>query len=311
MVTTFELNGNIILDNGLYRAIIVPGAGGKVKSLYSIQSGREFLYQDERECIPDGGYEGFDHSGWDECFPNIRPCAYPAEPFQGAKLPDHGLSWSQPNAWELIEGGVRLSVEFPDYHLKLTRLFILNDSGLTVQYHLKNEGASPFLYLTDAHILFRWEPGLQVELPVEAENLYVYRSSDAGKAAPGTWIPSLFWDHAASGYNCKVFTPPLHKGEITLYYGKAVEGGSPEMEKEEVVRVVFDPIELPYAGLWVAKEFMDPHGNRIHCFSVQPTNMASATIPPMEWAGNCRAVQPGETRAWDVSITVRRQFDQS
>jgi hypothetical protein len=304
MVKVTCLDGNITLDNGSYRATVVPQAGGKVKSFYSVKSGREFLYQDEREVIPEEGYEAFDHSGWDECFPNIRPCAYPAEPFQGVELPDHGFSWSQPNSWQPVEGGVMLIAEFPGFRLKLTRLYMLNDNGLTVQYRLSNEGSSPFVYLTDAHILFSWEPGLRVELPPEAESLYVYRSSDADIVTPGTWVPPQFWNEAAEGYNCKVFTPQLSKGEIVLHYGQTASLRTKQENMEESVHIIFDPAELPYAGLWVAKEFRDALGNRTHCFSVQPTNLASATLPPLEWAGNCRTVLPGQTKVLDVTLAV-------
>lgn len=300
MVSVVEIDGKICLDNGLYRVTVVPNAGGKVKSFYSIKSGREFFYQDERQSIPDEGYEVFDHSGWDECFPNIRPCSYPAEPFQGADLPDHGFVWSQPNDWEPVKNGVLLKAAFSAYQLTLERQYVLHETGLTVQYRLRNDSSLPFIYLTDAHILFRWEPGLRVELPPEAGSLYIYRSSDAAKVKPGTWVPPQFWDDASEGYNCKMFTPPLSKGEITLYYGKSAETG-----KEDTVSVMFDPMELPYAGLWVSKQYVDPLGNRTHCFSVQPTNLASATLPPLEWAGNCRTVRPGETKTWDVSITVK------
>lgn len=294
-----EQGGTVTLDNGLYRAVLVPKHGGKVKSLVSLRTGREFLYQDSRR--PEAGlhgYEAFDRSGWDECFPNIRPCDYPLPPYAGRKLPDHGWLWSRSCDYEIREGAVRMRADFPDFGLGLTREFrFVDERTVRMDYHLANGGEGEFRYLTDAHMLFCWEEGLKVTLPEQAKTLYVYRSSRPRDIKPGTTVPADFWTTAEPGFNCKVFTPPLQTGDIVLQYPGDAGAG-------EAVRLRFPTDSLPYAGLWIANRSPDERGNVVHCFSVQPTNFASATLPPPEWAGNLRFVAPGASVRWHIELAM-------
>lgn len=284
--------GHIRLSNDRYAAVILPELGGKVKSLKSIQSGREFLYQDPQTHRSAKGYEAFDHSGWDECFPNIRPCADPLQP--EILLPDHGWIWQTQCTWENTGNSVVVTADFDARPVRLQREFSLNPHNeFTNRYRLTNQGETPFVYLTDAHMVFEWPEALTVHLPNEVKHLYVYRSSSDAKVTPGTWETPGFWEDERTDYNTKVFSPRLQTGSIRLNYGG-----------REGLDIRFDPESLPYVGLWISKHCNNARGESVHCFSVQPTNLASATLPPKEWLGGCPVIFPGETKEWSVTLAL-------
>lgn len=292
MINIIENDNEIIVNNEFYQAVILPKQGGKVKSFVSLKTGREFLYQDTRRTHSGTGYNAANHSGWDECFPNIRPCEYPLSSFGHVDLPDHGMIWNNECYMTVNDNKIRLVSEFSNFNLRLVREYSLESNGLIVHYKLINDGLKSFVYLTAAHILFHWEKGMKVIMPEEVESLYVYRSSSPKEIEPGTWRRDHFWENAASGYNCKLFTPKLSgpEGSIVLDY------------ENESIEVLFDSQKLPYAGLWIAKDWKDEYNNTIHCFSIQPTNLASATLPPQEWLGNCEVIDPKSSKEWYVSI---------
>lgn len=293
MMNMIDDGHEIVISNEYYQAIIVPHQGGKVKSLISLKTGREFLYQDTRQNHSGNGYDAADHSGWDECFPNIRSCEYPLPSPDRIDLPDHGFIWNAECEVTIHDQQLRLTCEFPEFNVRLIREYQFeSDNVLTVHYQLMNDGSYPFVYLTAAHILFLWEQGMKVIMPEDVKSLYVYRSSDPQRIEPGTWLPDQFWDNDDSHYNCKLFTPRLSNGSIILEY------------ENESIEVLFDVQKLPYAGVWVSKHWGDMCDNDIHCFSLQPTNLASATLPPQEWLGVCETVEPNSSKAWSVSLRV-------
>lgn len=284
----------IYINNGSYQITVAPKHGGKVKSFKSLITGREFLYEDLRNNRCGDEYDGSDQSGWDECFPNIRPCEYSLPPYEGTMLPDHGYIWSKSCDWKIEGEQLILFTAIPEMNASLYRTYTLNeDNRFTIDYKLINHGIHPFVYLTDAHILFAWCDNLEVVLPVEVQKLYVYRSSHWNKVLPKSWLPIDFWKSNETDYNCKVFSPILKEGKIILEYTS---------QHRESIELLFNSHDLPFIGLWIAKQFTDEHGNLIHCFSVQPTNFASATLPPSEWSGNCMNILPNEEKKWSISL---------
>ena len=78
---------------------VVPELGSRIISLRNRKTGREWLVQPAGVLETNGYASSFgkrDGSGWDEMFPTINACRYPAYPWEGTELPDHGEVWSIP-----------------------------------------------------------------------------------------------------------------------------------------------------------------------------------------------------------------------
>src|SRR5437870_1461875 len=122
--TTFKNWPALALENDFVSMILIPQIGGKVVSIKSVVTGREFLWQDNSRPyrIPrySDGFGNYDASGFDDCFPSIGECPYPEFPWQGIIVPDHGELWCSP--WHAEPGDASIylhtyGVRFP-YHFE-------------------------------------------------------------------------------------------------------------------------------------------------------------------------------------------------
>lgn len=166
-----------ILDGPLVQVAIVPDCGGKIVSLRSHISGREWLWRDPwrqaRRPDVDGNFLAGDLSGWDECFPTIAECAYPAEPTSalwGHRLPDHGELWSRP--WSIVDANETLTLRLESERLPylFERSATMTSRGaLRLDYRLESRTDEWFSCLWSAHPLFAAAQGMRIHLPETAE----------------------------------------------------------------------------------------------------------------------------------------------
>jgi hypothetical protein len=158
------------------RLTVVPDCGGKIVSLRSAVSGREWLWRDParplRQPAPGGEFARHDISGWDECFPTIGPCPYPAAPgaaFAGVTLGDHGELWSRPWRWQIAGAELRMSRAGDALPYVFERsIGPTADGGIRLNYRVENRSASPMRYLWSAHPLLNAEAGMRIRLPPSA-----------------------------------------------------------------------------------------------------------------------------------------------
>ncbi len=134
------------------RVEVIPEAGAKIVSLYDKQAGIEWLVQPEHSNpfrVFDYGteYNPNQCGGWDEMFPTILACPYPAPgPWQGFELPDHGEVWMMP--WQdagTSDDAIRLSVEGRALPYRLSRnLSFSSERTVRLEYLLKNLEMNPW-----------------------------------------------------------------------------------------------------------------------------------------------------------------------
>ncbi|MBM3276275.1 MAG: DUF5107 domain-containing protein, partial [Candidatus Sericytochromatia bacterium] len=176
------------LANDTVRAVVVPAFGGKIASLVHVPSGREWLWQNPVLPHHSPEYDGnfvrdFDSGGWDECFPAIRGDYFPAGPWRGCRIPDHGELWCLPwdvvtsvgdwrnsapagdplrssrpppgpeGAWPADADCLTLRVAGVRFPVVFTRTLKLRPCGLTVSYEVENLAPEPFPFLWCAHPL--------------------------------------------------------------------------------------------------------------------------------------------------------------
>jgi hypothetical protein len=166
----------IAVSTAQLRLTVVPDCGGKIVSLRSARGGREWLWRDParplRRPVPGGEFAGHDLSGWDECFPTIGACPYPAQPgdgFAGVRLSDHGELWSRPWRWQIAGAELRMSragVALP--YVFERSISTTANGGILLSYRVENLSASPMSYLWSAHPLLKAENGMRIRLPPSA-----------------------------------------------------------------------------------------------------------------------------------------------
>ncbi|MCU0494339.1 MAG: hypothetical protein MUD01_22350 [Chloroflexaceae bacterium] len=157
---------------------LIPALGGKISSLRDARNGREWLWRHPRlpyrRVAATASYTAeADTGGWDECFPTVAPCLYPAAPWQGAALPDHGELWAQAATFDVAERDNRLSlttgwqgVALP-YSFTRTLHLAAGSHRLRVDYSVANQSDSPLHFICCVHPLLALEPGMVLELPPE------------------------------------------------------------------------------------------------------------------------------------------------
>lgn len=221
------------------RLIVVPAWGGKIVSLSSTRTGREWLWQNPhlapRAPVYDGDFVGcFDQGGWDECFPAIRGGFHPAWPWEGTRIPDHGELWGLPWQVEVAdEARIRLGVAGVRFPIAFTRELALTSTGFRLEYRAWNPTAFPFPFIWSAHPLLAIEPGM--ELSGIDQTMRVYGGGPFG--APFEVPRALPGPDARVAIKC---------------FGRSPAAGRVEVSAgAERLRMTFSPREITHLGLWL------------------------------------------------------------
>jgi hypothetical protein len=296
-----------VVENDLLRLTVVPELGGKIVSLIRRQSGREYLLQ-PRE--PERGYkkrfygdrfENYDVNGFDECVPTVAECLYPEEPFLARPLPDHGDIWCLPSAIDTARGQISSTTLLRSLPLRFTKTIRLLGNTVRLDYEATNLGPSTVKFLWSAHPLLKVDPGAEIVLPKEVEEVDVGWSKDErlGKAGDRcTWPQTadcsgqtVELNRVASpsaGTAEKLFTPRLSEGLCGIL-----------LEANESIAFRFDPRLVPYVGIWqchggwpataASKQFtvaLEPCNGRPDSLEEAITRNECATLPgygTMQW----------------------------
>jgi hypothetical protein len=137
---------------GRWALEVRPERGGRIVSLRL--DGEELLDQGIGIDQPTAnGFVDGGAFGWDEMVPNLEPTD---------TLPDHGEAWRLP--WEVLGGHVmRCRGQIVPWELE--REIELADSVL-VRYRYTNLGDEPHGAYWCAHPLFRYDPAMDVSVPI-------------------------------------------------------------------------------------------------------------------------------------------------
>jgi galactose mutarotase-like enzyme len=158
---------------------IVPELGGKIASLRDRRTGREWLWRHPRmayaRVAPDESYTArADTGGWDECLPTVAACSYPAAPWAGTALPDHGELWSQAAQVDRSEQDALATIRCRwqgaalPYAVERVITLAADQPSLRFDYRMTNTGTAPLRFIWCAHPLLAIAPGMRLELPPAA-----------------------------------------------------------------------------------------------------------------------------------------------
>jgi hypothetical protein len=230
----------VTLANDAVRAVVVPALGGKIASLVHVPSGREWLWQNpvlpHRSPEYDGDFvRDFDTGGWDECFPAIRGDFFPAGPWRGTLIPDHGELWCLP--WEVVsarDDALTLRVSGVRFPVVFTRTLRLRPTGLGISYEVENLASEPFPFLWCAHPLVAVRPGMELHIP---SAIGAWRIYSGGPFLLDFDPPHVLPEPGA--YAIKCFAPVYGGGDVALVDG------------DRQLRVGFSGKEMTHLGLWL------------------------------------------------------------
>ena len=160
------------LENEFLRTIVVPELGAKLVSLIDKRSQKEWLADPGDRPVKKVAYGAVftdqDLSGWDEMFPTIVACEYPAPGREhGVFLPDHGEVWALPWTLEPAPAEVlKLSVEGVALSYRLVRTLTLRaPDTLEMHYELQNLGDERMPYIWAAHPQFVCGESAEIRFP--------------------------------------------------------------------------------------------------------------------------------------------------
>jgi hypothetical protein len=300
----------VILQNDAIRTVILPELGGKIGSLVSLKTGREFFLQH-----PDRSYRrahygdpfgDFDISGFDECLPTVSECPYPEPPFASVTLPDHGEVWALP--WKHDLQGEELILEVAGVHLPylLRRKTRLSGSVVELDYEISNTGSKPFKYLWSAHPLLMIEAGAEIVLPPDVGEVLVDYSAGNHLAVgkTNTWPCAWTADGKSVVLNMisgpdqktadKLFTPVLTKGYCGLRFPST----------GEAIFFRFNPQAVPFVGLWICQGGFPADGPPEFTVALEPCSGRPDSLVTAIARGECPELLAQATNRWTLHIEV-------
>lgn len=301
----------IVMQNHAIRAVVLPELGGKIGSLVSLGSGREFFLQHPDRPYRRARYAAsigdYDISGFDECLPTVSECLYPDPPFAGVVMPDHGEVWSRPWRYEIQGEELDLEVEGVRLPYLLRRKIRLTDSALELEYEITNIGTQPFKYLWSAHPLLSVESGAEIVLPADISEVLVDYSA-GNRLAVGK---SNTWPHASATdgnfVRLNTISGPQQKTADKLFTPRLTQGycGLRLPSTAEAIFFRFDPHIVPFVGLWICQGGFPADGPREFTVALEPCNGRPDSLAAAIAHRECPELGPHVTQRWKLQIEIQ------
>lgn len=251
-----------VLENEALRTIVVPELGAKLVSLFDKRSQQEWLVDSADRPLKKVAYAAVftdqDMSGWDEMFPTIVACEYPAPGRNnGAYLPDHGEVWALP--WKLEEAPpdvLKLSVEGVALPYRLTRsLVFATVDTLRMEYWLENLGAEDLPYIWAAHPQFACGGSAEIRFPAQVREVCNTLGANWGWGEPETqfaWPLAVRLDGQPFRID-RTSSASLKQARkfFVLPEIRAAWAGLVRQPAGDWLQLAWDPEKVPYLGLWI------------------------------------------------------------
>jgi galactose mutarotase-like enzyme len=286
-----------------------PACGGKLRSLISKISGREFFYQDRRTLLePEKGYSYHDISGWDECFPSVAACCGNLPDGAAYDYPDHGALWQRQWDARKEDGVLTINCELEEYGCSFTRrCSFVNENTLLLDYRIENRGDRDIPYVYSAHPLLAVDASCRVVMPKEMSRAYNYVSAENLRICDGSWFdlsPDIGSDitgpfSAARHTFIKLFSEKLESGSAAVEYPQSGD------------RLVFmqDTAVLPHLG-FLAQQGYDSLGDGYFAgeclLAFEPTTGVGDDIATCIQTGTLSVLSAGSFLSFEIRIGVER-----
>lgn len=298
---TYLRRRSVIMDNGTLSLVLLPAFGFKMASLCYKPTGFESLFQPVARCYkkptPGACFEKYDTSGCDDMLPTIDACAYPGGEYQGVRLPDHGEVWARSWSVSISDDTVKGTVELNCLPMRFTRT-VSFDSEHTVRfdYIAMNLGTKPLRFLWALHPLnvlkndtrLLLSKGSRRLLNVKQKSAPGYAEKEIDFSSSGLSVP----DSIGRGHSVKFYVHnPLQVGCAGLYY--------PQDKLALIYR--FDPVKLPYLGVWINTGGLKKEVN----IAIEPSNGFYDTLERAVSNNTAAVILPDEDVRWSLKIDLK------
>lgn len=286
-----------------------PACGGKLRSLISKRSGKEFFYQDTRRIFDGGkGFSYHDISGYDECFPTVAACQGHAPGADAYDYADHGFLWQ--GVWQARERDGVLVMTRAIAPLKCAftrRCSFETDDTLRLDYHIANHGGGTIPYVYSAHPMLTANERTRVVLPKGMVRAFNYMATDNFGLPNGQWFDLPVKKHAdivgpfslSRRTFVKLFSDRLEEGRAVVEYP----------DSEEKLVFTFDTNALPYVGFLACQGFDslgDGHFAGKFLLAFEPTTGIGDDIPTCIRTDTMNVLAPGAALSFWIRITIGR-----
>jgi hypothetical protein len=282
---------------------MVPELGGRIISLTSIKTGREWCWHQPRPdwlWANDAGdpFDASPQAGIDECVPSVAACQV-----KGRRIPDHGEVWYQdwsldPEALAARELRAVMPLTVSPFVFSRT-IRVGEDGTFVFDYSLHNTGTEPEPYLWCIHPLLNLEPGDRLELPTEVRRLRLNGGLGAPMAQGDYWdypepMPGIHLDR------CEV--PGMPGGCLKGFAGPLETGRAAVVNDHTGDRFQFswDARSLPFLGLWINRGHAGFHHVALEPATGAPDSLADA----LDGWKQGSFLPPRETVRWSLTMDI-------
>ncbi|MFO7845952.1 MAG: hypothetical protein R6V27_05260 [Balneolaceae bacterium] len=311
-VESVPLNREMVLVNSRLIVTVLPEMGGKISGIVRRKSGTQFLHQTDENFqnveLPVYGQEFQPPyaAGFDDCFPTVSSCSI-TQNGETIDLPDHGELWT--SQWEVEQSGpgVKLTTYGKKQNYRFTKWINLHGETLKIRYRVENLSRSTMPFIWSSHPLLNVDPGDELILPSEINEVMVDGMTDE---EIGKFGDRLSWKGLKSeilpfdlsivqpreaGFAGKFFSERLQTGLAGIY----------RKQTDESLLFQFNTAEIPYLGIWLCYGGW-PEQSTIRDLTValepcigRPDSLKKA----MEWGANLE-IKSSEMAEWSLKITI-------
>jgi hypothetical protein len=308
-----------LLQNDAMRVTVVPEIGGKIVSLQSRRTGREWLWKNpylplKKPPTDVTDFGAFDVGGWDEVFPSVNPCRVPNSAWGNRQLTDHGELWFRP--WQVLDARsesqaaatLKLAVDGPDLPFRFERTLTLPAglAPLVASYSVTNKSAMPMPFIWAAHPLLAIEPGDSFFIP---DGTRVSSTGNIGLELPAN-MTEFEWPMLplASGNSLNLSRAPEPSARFAIkLFAENVPAGEIKIANRDQTEFLHLAFELPHAmhiGLWLnfgawSGAKTTPYYNA----GVEPTNFPHDYLN-IAARDRISELAPSATCRWEFSVSL-------
>lgn len=309
--TTWQGQEAWVLESDAIRTVIVPDLGAKLVSLFDKRTQHEWLVgpgDRPLKKVPYGAnFVEQDMSGWDEMFPTIVACNYPAPGEHiGKALPDHGEVWTLPWSLEPTQPNtLSLSVKGKALQYRLTRsLGYSAVDTLAMRYVLENLSQERMPFIWAAHPQFVCNDGAEIVLPPRVNVVCNTLPADWGWGEPEQrfdWPEAVGIDgqrvridrtgSAVLNQARKFFVVP----ETAVSWAGLIR-----QPTNDWLRLDWEAAQVPYLGVWVDQGAIS-HESIV---ALEPiTGFYDSLVTAWE-KKQVTMIEPGEIKSWKLSVRL-------
>ncbi len=311
-VLSYEEDGwaKASIENDAVRVVVVPEFGGKIESLRSASTGREFLWRNPdpsyRPRAYGASFGDYEAAGWEDCFPAVGAGPYPFPgALEGRAIPDHGELWTRPCEWAAEGDALRTWIHGVAFAYRFERAIRLDGSRAIVSYRVENYESEPLVHAYAAHPLLAVTDACRLVLPPGRLDVSVAGASGVPLAACG-YTESWPVIRSEDGTLFDASRPVARSGDwaAKLFVDRVPEGWAGLHDEKTGDYVVFswDPDELPELGVWLNRGGW--RGD--HNVAFEPCAGAPDPVHRAYAAGRYGTIPPGGSVAWTIAVEVGR-----